>query len=160
MFKWGKYLLVLCVFISGVLAGYSYDYLSYYSKEQPFSISGIELASPSDWISEKQIKTYEGKLLLDIENFTIARFTDTNSMDPVIDETANSIEIMPEKDSLNIGDIISYSLNRKKIIHRIVYIGEDESGIFYLTKGDNNQNIDSEKVRFEQITGVVVGILY
>ena len=159
MFKWGKYLILICVFILGFLAANSYDYFSDLNKEQPYSYSGVEIYSPSDWISEEKIKMKDGKLLLDIENFTIAGFTDTNSMDPVIDENANSIEIKATKD-LKIGDIVSYHYNGKKIIHRIIDIGEDEEGVYYIMKGDNNQYIDSGKIRFEQISGVVVGILY
>ena len=160
MFKWGKYLVVICIFIIGWLACAGYDYVDEQGKEMPYSVSGAEIYSPGDWIAKEQIKLYNNSVLLKIENATIAGFTDTNSMDPVIDKHANSIEIIPIKDKLKIGDIVSYEFEGKKIIHRIVNISEDENGTYYVMKGDNNRYNDKNKIRFERISGVVVGILY
>lgn len=143
----------------GWIACAGYDYYSEHGKEQPYAVSGIEILSPSDWISEEQIKKYEEEVVIKISNASIAGFTDTNSMDPVIDENSNSIEIAPS-DNLKIGDIVSYESGNKKIIHRIIDISEDENGTYYVLKGDNNNNQDKNKVRFEQISGIVVGILY
>ena len=159
MFRWGKYILMICIFITGWLVCAGYDYYSELSKEQPYSISGVEVYSPGDWIEKEDIKAYDSRVILKIPNAKIAGFTDTNSMDPVIDENANSIEIMPSE-NLKVGDIISYNFGGRKVIHRIVNISEDKEGMYYVVKGDNNLRVDKEKVRFEQISGVVVGILY
>ena len=36
-------------------------------------------------------------------------FTDTNSMDPVIDSTSNAIEIIPKQaEDIHVGDIVAY----------------------------------------------------
>lgn len=154
MFKGALFILGIGIIVLCAVA-----FAGFEEKEVPYSDSGVEIYSPGNWISKEQIKIYNNSVLLKIENATIAEFTDTNSMDPVIDEDSNSIEIKPTKD-LKIGDIISYKTGNKKIIHRIVDISEDEEGIYYILKGDNNQFADKEKVRFEQISGVVVGILY
>ena len=46
------------------------------------------------------------------------------------------------------------------IIHRVIETGYDEQGWFAVTKGDNLKEKDPEKVRFNQIVGLVVGVLY
>lgn len=45
-------------------------------------------------------------------------------------------------------------------VHRVVDIGNDNTGIYFTTKGDNYYKEDPDKVRFSQIEGIVVGILY
>ena len=42
----------------------------------------------------------------------------------------------------------------------IVDIKEDPDGVYFVTKGDNNNAVDPQKVRFSQIKGVVVAVLY
>jgi signal peptidase I len=83
-------------------------------------------------------------------------------MDPLLDETSNAIQIAPTSpEDILVGDIISYDSRRGDIIiHRVVNIGEDEEGIFYITKGDNVSRPDDEKVRFWQIRFITVGIIY
>ena len=46
------------------------------------------------------------------------------------------------------------------IIHRITSIGYDNDGWFCNTKGDNNAVTDPEQIRFSQVNGVVVAIIY
>lgn len=120
-----------------------------------------ELDSPSDWIQESQIKVYHDKVVLDINKATWAKFTNTNSMDPFLDEKSHAIEIMPENpEDVNVGDIISYQTKQGTIIHRVIDTGFDEKGFFYIVKGDNNKDVDLYKVRFENIKGVVVAVIY
>lgn len=138
-------------------------------EQRPFSFDGVrsyssdEMLSPGDWIKESNVMITDDKVIIDIPNATWARFTDTNSMDPVIDIGANSIEIRPpSKESLKVGDIISYSSEYIDglVIHRIVDIKEDQKGTYFITRGDNNNVNDPQRVRFDQIKGVVIGILY
>ncbi len=120
-----------------------------------------ERSSPSDWISEEQIKVYENYVQLDVKNPTWASFTNTNSMDPFIDETSHAIEIMPDSpEQIHIGDVISYKTLRGIIIHRVIATGIDEQGYYYFVKGDNNAFKDPLKVRFDDIEGVVVAVIY
>ncbi|MBD3354839.1 signal peptidase I [Candidatus Woesearchaeota archaeon] len=154
---------VLLIFIFGWFSNNVYTLLTDLNKEKPFSLASNEIKSPSDWIDEKQVKIRDRYVSLIIRNATWAKFTDTNSMDPVIDSESHAIKLMPSDTSgLNPGDIISFRSTKMKgiIIHRIVEKNTDEDGVYFITKGDNNRYPDSEKVRFEQITGVVVGILY
>ncbi|MCK5282050.1 MAG: hypothetical protein KAK00_01450 [Nanoarchaeota archaeon] len=120
-------------------------------------------SSPSDRITEKDIRIYNRRVIIDIGSTVLAKFTDTRSMEPVINKDSNAIEIVPESiDDINIGDIISYksAFSDGIIIHRVVEKRIDSKGTYLRTKGDNLKNIDPEKIREEQIKRLVVGILY
>jgi hypothetical protein len=145
-----------------LLVIFSIGVISLSDKQIPASLfGGKEVFSPSDWVKENQIKVYRNKVVLDIEDATWASFTDTNSMDPFIDETSNAIEILPEgADAINVGDVISYKSNYGTIIHRVIEKGSDEDGFYFIVKGDNNKFQDPFKVRFSQIKGVVVAVVY
>ncbi len=127
----------------------------------PAFIGGRENSSPSDWIAENQIKVYPQQVILDIPRAKWAGFTNTNSMDPFIDETANAIEITPtDPNAINVGDVISYQTVYGILIHRVIEKGVDDKGAYYLVKGDNNHFRDPFKVRFEDVQGVVVAVIY
>ena len=129
----------------------------------PPKLSGVERISPPDHIKEENIHVYSDRVVIDIQNPEWATFTPTNSMDPVIDEGANSIQIVPQNESIvGLGDIASYEsvYATGTIIHRIVHIGKDELGTYYHIKGDNNILKDPGKVRFNQIRRITVGIIY
>ena len=122
-----------------------------------------EKQSPSDLIKENQIHVYEDRIVIDLKGAIWSRFTDTNSMDPVFDIGSNGIEIIPNSaDIINVGDIISYKSEYADgvIIHRVIEKGTDEKGTYFIVKGDNNASADPGKIRFEQIEGILVGILY
>ena len=120
-----------------------------------------ELFSPSDWVTEEQIKVYKDSVVLDIKDATWAKFTDTNSMDPFFDEKSNAIEILPKHpEDIKVGDVISFRSSYGTVIHRVIEVGEDSLGLYYLTKGDNNSYPDPFKVRFSDVRGVVVAVVY
>lgn len=120
-----------------------------------------EVHSPGDWVKEEQIKVYPDNIILDIPGATWASFTNTNSMDPLLDEGVNALEIKPlSPEQISIGDVISYHSSYGLIVHRVMEKGIDERGFFYLVKGDNNSIQDPAKVRFEQVEGVVVAVIY
>lgn len=120
-----------------------------------------EVPSPKARISENDILVTDNKVVIAIDNPQWATFTNTNSMDPVLDENAFAIEKRPASpDDLEVGDIASYDGGDGIIIHRIVEKGVDKDGTYFLFKGDNNPLPDPDKVRFDQIKRVVVGILY
>ena len=156
-------IIVLLAFMLGLIFNDAYSELS--SLERPLSLfqDGIEKDSPSDWIKEDQIKVYNDRVIIDLKDAEWASFTNTNSMDPIIDETANAIEIIPKSaDNINVGDIISYKSDYADgtIIHRIIKISSDEEGWYCIVKGDNNQVPDPGKIRFNQIKRVLVAIIY
>ena len=125
---------------------------------EPFGMS-LEQPGPSDWIVEDSIHVYKDRVVLDVTDVQWATFTDTNSMDPVFDVGAHVLQLEPKQEDLRVGDIISYHKGESIIIHRIVEIGFDTQW-YAITKGDNNDAPDSDKVRFNQIDRVVIGVLY
>ncbi|MGV8150794.1 MAG: hypothetical protein ACP5NV_03650 [Candidatus Woesearchaeota archaeon] len=98
------------------------------------------------------------RIIITLENSSLSVFADTSSMLPIINHNTKAIQIKP--DVLNIGDIISYEEGEDIIIHRIVDIGTDSEGIYYITKGDNNNAVDPIKVRYDNIRGKVVVLIY
>ncbi len=136
--------------------------LSFAEKQVPQAVyGGKELQSPSDWVSESQIKVYNNKVVLDVPNAVWAQFTNTNSMDPHFDETSNALEIKPDNPySIHAGDIIAYNTPYGTIIHRVVDVGKDKEGVYYIVKGDNNSLPDPFKVRYADVEGVVIAIIY
>jgi signal peptidase I len=128
----------------------------------PFSTKATEHPSPSDWLTKDQIKVHKTDVKLDVQNAIFTTYANTNSMDPVLDENTHGIEIKPQEDQLRIGDIISYESTRHNvvIVHRITSINEDKLGTYYTVKGDNNATEDQERIRFNQIRGVVVALIY
>jgi hypothetical protein len=122
-----------------------------------------EVASPYDRIKEEQIHVYNDKVVIELNNAEWASFTNTNSMDPVLDEGANAIEVVPKSyNEIHAGDIVSYksSYVEGTIIHRVKSVGYDPEGWYAIMQGDNNPTEDPEKVRFEQIRRIVVAIIY
>lgn len=128
------------------------------------NVAGVpERASPRDRIPERDIGVYKDRVVISVKDAQWSTFTDTNSMDPVIDAGANAIQVVPESaDEIQVGDIISYRSEYAGgiFIHRVVHKGQDERGTYFIAKGDNLPTSDPGKIRFEQIERVVVAIIY
>lgn len=170
--------LTMVVFVLGYFAG---TFSSYYQSnsipdkysnayvEQQLAtneyadIENADLPSPHSRIGVDQISVYDNEVILKIHDAKWAFFTDTKSMDPVIDSTSKAIEIMPEyEQDIHPGDIVSYQpdYNTGLVTHRVVEIGYDSLGWYAILKGDNNENADPAKVRFNQIKRILVAIIY
>ncbi len=94
--------LILVAFFLGMI-------LNLNSSEKPLGFFTAEVISPNDWIKERQIKIYKEKVVIEIPNATLARYADTNSMDPLLDENSNGIEIIPSSpEQIFPGDIVTY----------------------------------------------------
>ena len=65
--------------------------------------------------------------------------------------------LIQETMEINLGDIITFWQTEDELItHRVIRI-EDENGILkYITKGDNNNTEDREKVNIDKIEGKVI----
>ena len=161
-------ILLILIFSLGMVTHGIITQLFYVDVQQPFPVSfkgfnSPERLSPGDHVVEDQIGVYNDKVVLDIDKPRWASFTDTNSMDPLIDASSHGIEIVPKSvDDISIGDIISYesSYTDGFVIHRVIEKGIDEEGAYFILKGDNNSDEDPEKVRFDKIHGVLVAIIY
>lgn len=127
-------------------------------EEKPF-FGDEERFSPYNRIEEKHLQLFSDKLIINFPKIELAYYTNTNSMDPLIDEHATGLEIIPEsEEEIHIGDVVAYQSSNDLIVHRVVAIGEDELGWYAMLKGDNSKSL--EKVRFEQIKYVLIGVLY
>ena len=122
-----------------------------------------DIPSPSSRIKIEDISVYDNEVVLKVNNPKWAVFTDTKSMDPVIDSTSKAIEIIPHSpEDIRIGDIVAYNSKYVDgiVAHRVVETGYDNLGWYARLKGDNNNNADPENVRMQQIKGVVAAIIY
>ena len=159
----------LLIFIVGWLSSTAYGLFNAQNSQKPaflglFGLSSAEeVKSPSDWVKESQIHVYNDKVVVDLTNARWSTFADTNSMLPFLDNGANGLEIVPQSaKDLNVGDIVAYKSDYADgiIVHRIIKTGYDEQGWYALIKGDSNPSDDPGKIRFNQIEGVLVGIIY
>lgn len=150
-------------FVGGVIVGIlmTPSGLEVVSPITGYAVVSPEKASPSDWISEGAVTVDDQKVVIALPHAYWARFPNTNSMDPTLDNGANAIQIKPESaDQIHIGDIITYDATEGHIIHRVREIGTDSQGWFAIVQGDNNPVADPAKVRFSQVERVVVAIVY
>ena len=125
--------------------------------------NGEEKQSPADRLQDSDINVFANSVRVDIKNAKWRTYIDSNSMDPLIDEGTTTIEIKPKNaNEIKVGDIIAFNAEGYDyaFVHRVVEIGNDENGIYFVTKGDNYYKEDSDKVRFEDVEGIVVGVLY
>lgn len=86
----------------------------------------------------------------------------TNSMEPNINKGDIIItKKVKNEDKLKKDDIITFWQDDEIITHRIIDITETNGEKRYITKGDNNNIPDLEKISFSQIEGVkVISIPY
>ena len=126
-----------------------------------FSIDSAAVDSPSDHITAEELTVFSDKAVIEKQGLKWARILDTHSMEPVLNANSISLEVLPGTSSeINAGDIISFEEKGRIIIHRVISVGSDDNGWFAVTKGDNNKEADAGKVRFSDVKGVVVGVLY
>ncbi len=159
-----QYLKILTYFIVFLIGFLSCTLIVFSEIEKPLFIGGLGLISgskaPSNWIKENQIHIYENAIVIDIEGASISKYAPTGSMRPVLDKDSNGIRIVPENPGqIEIGDIITFEQNSQLIVHRVVDKGRDEEGVFFITKGDNN-NVTDGKVRFKDIRYVTIGVIW
>lgn len=79
----------------------------------------------------------------------------SNSMYPEFTRGSVLIVKTYNQDEIKINDIIEYELNGNLIVHRVVDIEKEIFENYYITKGDNNTNVDFLPVTQSQIRGIV-----
>jgi hypothetical protein len=126
---------------------------------------GTEKPHPMDRLKLQDVHVTDNSVVIDGvpgRTYETAVFTDTNSMDPLIDDSTQAIQIVPlSTKDIQVGDVISYDSGRYGvIIHRVLQTGNDTQGWYAVVKGDNNPSPDPIKVRFSMIKRVLVGVLY
>ena len=59
--------------------------------------------------------------------------------------------------SIEVNDVIEYKRQNYSVIHRVVSKYQKDGVFYFITKGDNNSNNDTDPVREEYLKGKVVG---
>ena len=79
----------------------------------------------------------------------------SNSMYPEFARGSVLIIKTYNQDEIKLNDIIEYELNGNLIVHRVVGVEKEIFENYYITKGDNNPNVDLLPVAQSQIRGIV-----
>jgi hypothetical protein len=164
LFKIGKIALAFALIAIGFFTACLFNALPS-NIEHPSSLFTSMFTSnqphaPSDFIKEDNILVYKDKIVIDVDNASLSKYASTGSMLPVFDTGANGIRVkVNSPDEIKLGDIISYERNGGLIVHRVIEIGTDSQGLYFVTKGDNNA-ISDGKVRFSEIKYITIGIIY
>jgi len=117
--------------------------------------------SPAIRIPLSDIIVKQDQIIINIPDVQHGIIAASKSMDPLLDENSVVLEVTPKEPiDVHIGDIIIFDVSGQRIIHRVVDINLDEEGWYAITRGDNNPYVDPYRVRFNQILGIVVGIVY
>jgi len=152
-------LVFLAGFLSCALLFYAF---SYSNVEIPFATGLVSFSAnaPSDWVAEEDIIIFDDMIVLRIANATLSNYAATGSMKPLFDYGANGIRIVPESiDDISVGDIVSFRFDGILIVHRIAERGVDSEGVYFITQGDNSVFSD-DKIRFEDIEYVTIGVIW
>jgi hypothetical protein len=160
-------LLAILLFANGFLIGnlLSQTTSVNFNLEKPLSdtiiVSSKNAEAPSDILNLSDIEVNDEQIILRAQGARIASYANTGSMIPVLSEKANGIEIIPQfPEQIHAGDIITYEDSAgNSIIHRVIKIGQDEQGIYFVAKGDNSATNDG-KIRFSQIKYLTIAIIY
>jgi len=160
-----RFILNTLIFLAGFASCFLINCtLLYSSAEVPFrgfglSANEINASSPADRIKLNQIQLTEDSIIIKVPNVSLSSYAPTGSMKPVFDKGANGIRVVPKSpEEIQIGDIVTFG--KENIVHRVIEKGIDEKGYWFVTKGDNNEFPDEEKIRFEDIKYITIGILY
>lgn len=95
-------------------------------------------------------KISSNKLITKINGYSILKII-SGSMEPEL--MTGDIIIIKKCDSYEVNDIITYNVeNQYLVTHRIIERQENS----FVTKGDNNNIMDSENVTIESIEGKVI----
>lgn len=160
-----KLIKVSIIFLLGFLSANIAGLFLIYGSEIPFSFNNLSFSlgnnsAPFDFVKEDQIQIFEDKIVINVENASISSYAPTGSMLPVLDQGSNGIRIVPKSESdIHIGDIITFNQDNMLIVHRVIEIGTDSEGTYFITKGDNSP-INDGKIRFKDIKYITIGIIW
>ena len=136
-----------------------------------FVTKDLKEIHPLDRIDDSNIKVYSNKIVIE-GNFGKIGATGTSMLQVSPDGTTH-ITIKPtDPEEIIIGEIIIFKKPQAMvdngftsnlsttILHRVIDKGTDSEGIYYYTAGDSNKKVDGAKIRFENITKIVVGVIW
>lgn len=154
-----KFLYLVLIFLVGFVIGFIWNAYSG-SGFTGFVIGSNSLSTPSNFLDNKDILIYPDRVVLNVGGATLSSYDSTGSMIPALGSGVNGIVVKPESDAeISVGDIISFRNGNRIIVHRVIYKGIDDQGVYFITKGDNSEVSDG-KIRFEDVEHVVVALVY
>lgn len=77
----------------------------------------------------------------------------TNSMEPSIKNGDAILTKKTKAEYLKEGDVITYNRDNKSITHRIIKVEKENNSYSFVTKGDNNNVEDKQKIKYDEIEG-------
>ncbi|MBI4145418.1 hypothetical protein HY493_04415 [Candidatus Woesearchaeota archaeon] len=123
-----------------------------------------DVPGPITSLLASQVHVFNDRVEIDMGDMIPAVFTDTDSMGHTLDQGTIALEqTITDPRQVQVGDIVSYKTPLAPdaiIIHRVIEIGNDEEGVFYIFQGDGLSEPDPAKVRFSQLQREVIGLLY
>ena len=159
-------ILLLCVvvasFVLGFFSGISFGGVGF-SLDVGAFLPGGESFLPSDRVNRSDIHVFGDRVVIVVGNVSWSEYEDTGSMEPVLGAGANGLQLDPESEAdVHVGDIVAYDPGGGGglVVHRVVRIGSDGAGTYYVLKGDNAVLADPGRVRFSQIRHVLIGVIY
>lgn len=157
------FLALALTFILGWLSSYVFSQIQPSSAvEFPLTANDAK-PSPYDRVSESQIHVLNDKVVIDVPNVQWAAYADTHSMEPVLKAGATGLELIPNSENdIHVGDVVAYEADWSDglVVHRVIDSGRDESGTYFILKGDNNGSADPGRIRFSDIKYVLIGVIY
>ena len=157
------FVLMVLIFVLGWYSNFVYSHYSNIGLELPFGINASRnLSVPQDYIKPEDIEIQEDKIIITVADAAISKYANTDSMLPIIDYTANGLEIVPECSKIKVGDIIAYEAawTDATVVHRVVEVIEGNQGRYFLLKGDSSPFKDPEPVSCAQVKYQLIGVLY
>ena len=102
-----------------------------------------------------QINSINNKQYIQLFNLYITVITD-NSMSPELNKNTLVIGRKIQEKNIAINNIIGFDINGILQFHRLVRINNENGETTYITKADNNYNVDIEEKELEQIKAQIV----
>jgi len=134
---------------------------SYRERCPQLAFNTTEIPDPLPRVSISDVLVRKNDVLINVPEVQQGIIAASNSMDPLLDQNDVVLDVTPQNPAdIQVGDIIIYRLESTRVIHRVIEIGHDNDGWYAITKGDNNPKPDPAQVRFDQVIGVVIGIIY
>lgn len=123
--------------------------------------STLDDIAPDTHVPISDILVSRDNVIITIPDIQQGIIAASASMEPYLDENDVVLERKPQSPAeIHEEDIIIFRSGDERIIHRVTEIGHDDQGWYARTKGDNNIRPDPGKVRFDDVLGLVVGVIY
>lgn len=102
-----------------------------------------------------QINSIKNKKYVQLFNLYMAVIPD-NSMSPNLNKNTLVIGTKIHENNIKINDIIGFDINGILQFHRLIRINSENGKTTYITKADNNYNVDIEEKELEQVKAQII----